>query len=117
MRSIAVAIAIAFVVAAGFIPVASVFSERQQRPPPLAAARLAGLGRDEAMGAVFWMLTTQKIGSDRFARARYPALEEWLESVFALNPYLRDAYVIGTVVLLVDNARAPRMQELLARSL
>jgi hypothetical protein len=113
MRAI---IAVLMLVATGFIPVATSFRERIERPPPLAAARLAGLGRDEAMGAVYWMMTTQKIGSDRFARANFPALEDWLESVFTLNPYLRDAYVLGTVVLLVDPERAPRMQGLLARA-
>jgi len=109
-------LALLLLVATGSIPVATSFVERVDRPPPLAAARLAGLGRDEAAGAVYWMITTQKIGSDRFARANFPVLEEWLEAVFALNPYLRDAYLLGTVVLLVDSERAPRMQRLLARA-
>jgi hypothetical protein len=101
--------------AAGFLPAAASSLGQVVAPPPPLVSEALGLGRREAVGSAFWIVTSQLIGSDVYARAGYPQLERWLEQTFALNPYLRDGYILGTVTLLVDKDRAESMRRLLAQ--
>ncbi len=77
---------------AGLVPAVAVSSAGPGGLPPSdGALHLLALGRDQAAGAVLWLLTGQKVGSRPYAEARYPALEAWLASVFRHNPYMKDA--------------------------
>ncbi len=110
-------IAIAFGLGiAGFMPAFSISSSTFSKPPSDAAVELSALGRNEAAGALLWILTTQQVGRPGYAEAGFPNLEDWLESVFRHNPFLSDGYMLGTVLLLTDRVRAPRMDALLEQA-
>jgi len=113
MRIVVIAIGLGI---AAFVPTFSSHAEEFARPPGDSAISFASLGRDEAAGALLWILTTQQAGRDMYMRAGYPHLELWLETVFRHNPQLTDAYSLGTALLLTDRARAPTMERLLGQA-
>lgn len=101
---------------AGFMPAFSMSTPSFAKPPSDGVVELISLGRSEAAGSLLWILATQQVSRAGYAEAGFPNLEDWLETVFRHNPYLSDGYTLGTVLLLTDRERAPRMDRLLERA-
>jgi hypothetical protein len=100
--------------AAGLVPAAPLSSSTFALPPTTEAATLLALGRTRAAGMAGWLATVQLVGQDAYIRAKYPGLERWLSFVFSLEPDARNAYYLGTVLLLADRERSAEMDRLLA---
>jgi hypothetical protein len=99
---------------AGFVPAAPLSLSTFATPPTTDAAALLALGRTRAAGMAGWLTTVQLVGQDAYIRAKYPGLERWLSFVFALEPNAKNAYYLGTVLLLADRERGAEMDRLLA---
>jgi len=112
-RLIAVAIGLGI---AGFMPAVSISTSGFSRPPSEGAVQFSSLGRKEAAGALLWILTTQQVGRAGYAESGFPHLEDWLDAVFLHSPHMSGAYTLGTVLLLTDRERAPRMDTLLTQA-
>jgi hypothetical protein len=84
------------------------------RPPSRASVLGAAFGRREAGADVVWVRLVQLLGDPRYSKARYPALEEWLELIADLHPRLMGPFYFGVTLLLGDPERRERVDELLA---
>lgn len=77
--------------------------------------RAASLGRPHAAADIVWMKTVQLIGDAREERRGYPSLDEWVDLASRLDPRFDLPYFFGVVLLVTDDERAPRVDEILAR--
>jgi hypothetical protein len=84
-------------------------------PWPPAIARAAALGRTHAAANVAWLKTVQLLGSDSYAAADYPHLEQWIDVITRLDPAFEEPYFFGAALLVTDSKRAPSIDALLQR--
>lgn len=77
--------------------------------------RVAGLGRTRATADIVWMRMVQLIGSPRMEQAGYPDLDGWLDLTSRLDPTFLVPYFFGAILLVTDDARAARVDGILAR--
>lgn len=77
--------------------------------------RAASLGRPHAAADIVWMKTVQLIGDAREEQRGYPSLDEWVDLTSRLDPRFDLPYFFGVVLLITDDERAPRVDEILAR--
>ena len=56
------------------------------RPLPSRVYSVAALGRTAAAADAVWLRAIQLIGQERYEKAHYPALEDWVSTILELDP-------------------------------
>ncbi|MBM4280667.1 MAG: hypothetical protein FJ137_07855 [Deltaproteobacteria bacterium] len=101
------------VTAARLVPARNEGTGEPERPPHRAALLVASLGRSEVAADLAWLRLVQLIGDVRYARARYPALEQWIALIVDLHPRLVGPFYFGVTLLLGDPHRRDTVEQLL----
>jgi hypothetical protein len=82
-------------------------------PEPI--VRAAALGRTYAAADVAWLQTVQIVGSGAAEQGGFQGLDDWVDLATTLDPRFDLPYYFGAILLVTDEARADRVDALLAR--